>query len=862
MAIRSYHDLILFTYGVRRDERGRVRHFRVRVFDSPEGQGERDDPVEVGALEYESLISQSRELEERGLDLKGQIALGHHLGRLLLPPYARGLYDRSLAWLKEREDEGLRLRLRLEPELSDLPWEYIYLKEPGSSADLSGFVVLNPRISIVRHEALALRAEWFAPPQPAAKRRVVIAMATPQPHEVYDKLTALPAEQRDIDEALKRVRGIDPVYLPKYDDTGNGDIIPGASFDDVKTALQPSADIFHFSGHGEFPLRPGPGGALLEGKGWIIFADQHNQAERIDAAELVRVMDNGNVRLVVLGACETARRDAIHKLNSCAVSLLAGRVGCVVAMQFTIYSHLAAIFVEAFYEALVAGLRIYEAVALGRGAIRDKILADGAEHRDWGVPVLYLRAAGGRIFNPVTDDEASQEAGRRSGERFDLNTAWWKWMEGGVIATEEQLHRLAEAGAALALSPMQVILLLRSAEARFVSVSPWLERLRRDGGELVLRLDDPAASVGAPNEARKTLGLDDGVKKERPWKIGPVAWAAVHHEDSVTRRTAALALTALQPVPDEGLERLDKALGFLDRPWERLVRKAELRGAQADADPQVAGRNAGLPPTDRAGIWLWRVWRRVYKDRERILALTLGGGIGAGLGLGLLRKIVAFLAGNLNPWVYFSMYAYLGGMLGAALCLGMMLAQPVLLRPPGGAGARSSKEAGLSRPALAAILGTVFFGVAQVALAQVGGLSVTDAPLVVPLGFVLGLGLSLAVYDQPATGWRLERLRALLRLGAAVGASVLAQAIFLVAPNLGTALTPALAGGFYEAYFTDSVEALWPDLAIRLPHWPDVLGLVDAGLVGGVLAVGLTVGMFLAERFVLQWRELVERAGE
>ena len=53
MPIRIYHDFILFTYEVQEDAHGRVASFKVRVFDSPVGQGGEEDPVLVP--DYEQL---------------------------------------------------------------------------------------------------------------------------------------------------------------------------------------------------------------------------------------------------------------------------------------------------------------------------------------------------------------------------------------------------------------------------------------------------------------------------------------------------------------------------------------------------------------------------------------------------------------------------------------------------------------------------------------------------------------------------------------------------------------------------------------------------------------------------------------
>ena len=79
-------------------------------------------------------------------------------------------------------------------------------------------------------------------------------------------------------------------------------------------------------------------------------------------------------------------------------------------MQFTIGDRKAAAFAGALYRALVAGLTVDEAVALGRTAIRTVSTGAQADVRDWAVPVLYLRDHGGRVFEPVTSAEAREEA--------------------------------------------------------------------------------------------------------------------------------------------------------------------------------------------------------------------------------------------------------------------------------------------------------------------------------------------------------------------------------------------------------------------------------------------------------------------
>jgi hypothetical protein len=411
VAIKDYRDFVLVAEDVDKDSGGRVERFMVRVFDSPVGQGEKKETVSVPG----GLRGQVAQLESRGLDnhVDKQIELGETLAGLLLPAYARQLFRESL--LRLPDDQGLRLRLRLADELADFPWEYMYIQDTRGERTPSSFLALDPRISIVRHEALALPGDWHESP---GSRRIVVAMATPEPHAAYPRLASLPAEQRSLKTALDGVSGVRVEYIPPYGDDA-GDQIPGATLKDLMGVLMERTDVFHFSGHGEFSREMGPAIGSTVGEGGIVLADTANQAVIMPADRLGEVLRSKGIRLVVLGACETGRRDGYNVWSGVAASLLKAGIPAVVAMQFTIKDKLAAAFSGAFYRALVAGFTIDEAVAMGRAAMRAEALTNQPDTRDWGVPVLYLRAPGGRVFNPVSDEAARQEAEQKLGHLFE-----------------------------------------------------------------------------------------------------------------------------------------------------------------------------------------------------------------------------------------------------------------------------------------------------------------------------------------------------------------------------------------------------------------------------------------------------------
>lgn len=404
MGIHTYHDLLLVAGDVEKDQNGLVTNFCIHVFDSPVGQGEKREIVTIP----NDFTQRLRFLEKRDLDedIEGQMDLGEVLAGLLLPPYARQMFSASLNRLGKQE--GLRLRLRLADELSDFPWEYMYIQDTRGERTSSSFLALDPRISIVRDMAMGVPPDGFGSP---SLRRILVAMASPEPYNTYHKLEKLPDEQKSLKTALDQVVGIQADYLPDYE-KGQAGEFSGATVQHVTDRLMrhDPTDIFHFSGHGVFTKRMGPAFGSTIGERGIVLADENNQAVPLAADRLGEILRSQGIRLVVLGACETGRRDGYNVWSSVVASLLKARIPAVVAMQFTINDQLAAAFSGALYRGIVAGFPLDAAVVMGRAAIRIRSQNGMKDARDWGVPVLYLRPGSGVVFNPVTDKKACQAA--------------------------------------------------------------------------------------------------------------------------------------------------------------------------------------------------------------------------------------------------------------------------------------------------------------------------------------------------------------------------------------------------------------------------------------------------------------------
>lgn len=362
MSGRSYREFDLLAEGADRDQDG-LRRLTVRLLESPAG-----DHVPI-AIELDSalaidLAERLGRLATRDLDQSGVIALGAALADLLLPGGIRHKLASSIGEL--RATEGLRIRLRLDPGLADFPWEYAWVARQNGQLDSSGFLALDPRISIVRHETVEGRAAAADTPR---DRRVLAALADPT--VPGSPPLNLDAERLNLQKALAEVPGIAV------------DFVDNPTMANLEEALLDGADVFHFAGHGEQDV--------------LVLVDEDDRPSRLPAEQLAINLRARGVQLVVLGACESAARAQRDPWSGVATRLVAANIPAVVAMQYRINDRAAIDFGHRLYRSLAAGLPLDEAVAAGRLAIYN--LTTGGKKdprkeriwRDWGVPVVYMR---------------------------------------------------------------------------------------------------------------------------------------------------------------------------------------------------------------------------------------------------------------------------------------------------------------------------------------------------------------------------------------------------------------------------------------------------------------------------------------
>ncbi|GAB4528275.1 MAG: hypothetical protein Kow0063_04330 [Anaerolineae bacterium] len=414
------------------------------------------------------------------------------------------------------------------------------------------------------------------------------------------------------------------------------------------------------------------------------------------------------------------------------------------------------------------------------------------------------------------------------------------------------------------LSPEGTPLALSSFVIQGLPASDWLAQLDTEKTRRWIReFEEEQDGTIEPSErrekrreqARLLLGISDENLPEQPASadFGRLTWLAVAHPNRVWRETATLAL--IEGYSIEAVARVEAAVreGGLSR-W----RLAELHAIMSDGQDEIEDEieeKTRERRLDRFEVWWWRFYRRVMHDRSYIFPLAISGGLGAGFGLGLLRALLALLLEEESGFFFYGAVvpAFL---LGSALALGLLLITPGRLkRPEHGPGATEE------RPMLPAVVfGSLFFTmmhVLQNIILKASGL--IEAPLIPPLALVAGVGLSLAVYDQPLAGWRIGVRRWGLRLTIVACVFALVQFVFFRARDYGPGLIFAWSGFFYQSRLRDPLIHWGLESVLSIENWFHYAAVIDAALTGIAMAVGLSAGLIAAHNWYQRWERLVNQ---
>ncbi|MEM7531480.1 MAG: CHAT domain-containing protein [Chloroflexota bacterium] len=348
-----------------------IGEYTITVVESPAGEATEIMTLDPTNYEVEDMLAA---LAERDTDATFLTEFGTFLFEELFVGDIGKLYYASLNIVRAQE-KRLRIRLNIKaPELAALPWEYLYDPEEELFLATASDTALVRYVSMrVSHRA---KAAQISPPL-----RILVVVSNPVDlHQLNFE-----QEKELIEDALQ-----------EWVDQGRVEIqiLEHAIISKINHAIRSFAPhVFHFVGHGLFE----------DDTAYVVLEDEDDHAHPVDERTFRNFFTSADeTRLVVLNACQTATLSSSQPLVGLAPRLLQRRVPAVVAMQYPIADSASLVFAREFYRSIALGYSTEAAISEARrGMFMD---VDGAE-LDWGVPVLFLRAKDGQLFELVEDEE-------------------------------------------------------------------------------------------------------------------------------------------------------------------------------------------------------------------------------------------------------------------------------------------------------------------------------------------------------------------------------------------------------------------------------------------------------------------------
>jgi CHAT domain len=369
-----------------------ANEFNISVLPSTDIEGTRESIVIKN--DFDELHYELEDLENKKPNSEDLIKLGKKLADRLLPlGKIRELFQAAIS--KAGSDGGVRLRLWINGhKLAQIPWEYTYLslQEPNDGEDMNNFLVLNPKVSLVRHENLEGE---YPSLQAKTPNQLSFVMTFANVQDKNYRPLKLDKEKTGIEKVLQEFEQ-EQIKI-EWESCEN------VTVDSLRTTLQKKKpNIFHFAGHGDFVESD-----VDKGMGGIILLEnlESKSPHFFPADALARELSEAGVRVAILGACRTGRRDGVSAWTGVAPALIKMGIPIVVAMQYEVGDDHAVAFSKWFYTSLSNGLSIDEAVVVARRAMLDVSTEDNLE---WGVPVVYMRSRDSTLISLAEGQQQSE----------------------------------------------------------------------------------------------------------------------------------------------------------------------------------------------------------------------------------------------------------------------------------------------------------------------------------------------------------------------------------------------------------------------------------------------------------------------
>jgi len=305
--------------------------------------------------------------------------LGKRLTEVLLPLPIFRLLAQSLATALNRESGGLRIRLDMDATLIDLPWEYLYRPDRMQNKGVSGFLLYDQAISLVRL---------------TANKR--LALAPIDDAQRLNFIGTLWEGRRDGWEVWREFDQLRTALKPvaKYIDT---EFAVASDLDVFDRGIEEDTALFHYAGHCDFDRAgkpfcvremPSNGSFVKAQKTWI--------------SDLATTLGRTETRVAVFSACNSGYWQVVEPIIKAGVPVVIGINGGVTS-DSTIE------FCTKLYESLALGLTLDESVGRARLAVIEIGAAQGLF--DWGLYMVYMTSPEAVLFNrKATADLTTRQA--------------------------------------------------------------------------------------------------------------------------------------------------------------------------------------------------------------------------------------------------------------------------------------------------------------------------------------------------------------------------------------------------------------------------------------------------------------------
>lgn len=364
----EYEDFVIVA------KRTNAKSVSVRVGASPAGRMAKSVSVPFPEIEAQTLSASFRSGAVDAAGRSGRMmitrddatTIGKRLAEVLFPGAVAARFAASLAAVLGRPGCGLRIRLAMDASLLDLPWEYVYRPDRMDRDGLSGFLLLDPSLSMVRHAA-----DSGVHTAPISGRQQLAFVGT-----LWEGRKDGWAVWEEFDRLRQALRPVSRYIQPEFE--------VASESRDLDASDTEATGIFHYAGHCDFDA----GGRAFMIRELPVSRGLAPQ-DLVFIDEVAPTLAARGTRLAVMSACNSGYWAAVRPLLEAGIPAVVGINGAV-ASQSTIE------FCVRLYESLAVGLSLDEAV--GRARLHVMEWGGAVGLFDWGLYMVHMPSPHATLF--------------------------------------------------------------------------------------------------------------------------------------------------------------------------------------------------------------------------------------------------------------------------------------------------------------------------------------------------------------------------------------------------------------------------------------------------------------------------------